>query len=73
MNVGILLFISFFYYFTTRPYLDLSDLCFRCRHIILLFQFCLSKLKPGLKYVVTSTTRLFIIAEPKLSLGFCIW
>lgn len=45
MNVGILLFISFFYYFTTGPYLDLSDLCFRFLHIIHLFQFRLSESK----------------------------
>lgn len=74
MNVSILLFIAFFYYFTTRPYLDLSDLCFRFLHIILLLQFFgPSKLNPGLKYVVMIKTRLFIIAELMLVLGFCIW
>lgn len=42
-------------------------------HIILLLQFSTSKLKPGLKYAMISKTRLFMIAEPKLALGFCIW
>lgn len=66
---GILLFILLFYYFTTGPYLDLSDPCFRFLHIILLLQFDPSKLKPGLKYVVMIKSQLFIIAEPMLALG----
>lgn len=37
--------ILFFYYFTTRPYLDLSDICLRCVHILfILFQSGKSKL-----------------------------